>query len=81
MKVCNLIPGAIFEKGMCLGLLSYHPVWPHLSLVIWIMEDNRVIFDALSPDQELGEPTAILNRREIKTWIKDHSPEWTMIGS
>jgi hypothetical protein len=35
---------------------SVHPVWPHLMLVIWWLENEGWSFDALANSQEAGDP-------------------------
>jgi hypothetical protein len=34
-----------------------HPMYPALSLVVWVLADGATSFDALSIDQEVGQPT------------------------
>lgn len=73
MKVCDLTPGIVFEtdsgiKATLFAMLPQHPIYPTLSLVIWIMDDNTMEFDALHPNQELymGTATGLLTRNELQ---------------
>lgn len=70
MKISEIKPGMQFkvpglaQPAMVVAIQPEHPVWPHLSLVIWKMPDGFGVggkqmefsFDALAPHMELGEP-------------------------
>jgi hypothetical protein len=62
--VQHLKPGMFIKscdvEAMVIALVPNHPVWPHLSLVIWKMTkkshptDPDYSFDALNPNQVVG---------------------------
>src|SRR5216684_1250025 len=71
VKVSDLIPGDVVVKvGIDLqGLFvaqTRHPLWTELQLVIWCLSDDAWSFDALRPDQHVGEalPSTHAERQE-----------------
>lgn len=71
-KVSELHPGDIVEGQAGLPVESAtfiastdHPVWPHLKLVVWILDNGSVSLGAVDPSQEIGEvrPVSSVNRR------------------
>ena len=72
MRVRALTSGSVIElsgsrkRATCISVMEQHPVWPQLSLVVWILDDNTVSLDALHPAQEVGTEVEILNRDQLK---------------
>lgn len=58
-RVIDLVPGcrvALDESdGAIYVAQTVHPLWPHLQLVIWKLDDGTWSHDALSPVQHVGE--------------------------
>jgi hypothetical protein len=58
MRVADLMPGNIVSiEGI--GSATFvahteHPLWPHLRLVIWKLDDGTWSHDALDARQEVG---------------------------
>ena len=81
MKVNELTPGVVIECGvfraMCLAVIPEHPVWSDLSLVVWILDDGRVSFDALRPMRDVGNVAEVFNKEKIRAWLLSYQPEWT----
>lgn len=72
MRVRALTPGSVIqvmetEKATCIGVIEMHPVWPQLSLVIWVLEDGTVSLDALHPKQDVGKEIDLLDRDALKS--------------
>lgn len=56
--VNDLQPGDMVTLGGMSAVFiarTDHPLWPVLQLVVWRLDDGTASFDALSPDQEVGE--------------------------
>lgn len=59
-RVIDLQPGDHVTNGgesAVFIVRTQHPVWAVLQLVVWRLQDGTASFDALSPDQEVGEVT------------------------
>lgn len=60
MKVSELTPGDTIKAFAGLQATyvaqTEHPIWPWLRLVVWRMPDGSWSHDALSPQQDVGEP-------------------------
>ena len=60
VKVGDLVPGDIVENGPMkatfIGRHGHHPRYPNtaLNLVVWVLEDGTLSFDALLSEQEVG---------------------------
>lgn len=59
MKVRNLKSGDLIElageQAMVILTKSPHPFYPHCWLVVWSMSDGSLSWDALNPNQEVGD--------------------------
>jgi hypothetical protein len=59
MRVDELYPGDVIQvphgRKATFIVATQHPVWAHLRLVIWRMDDGEVMFDALHNAQDVGE--------------------------
>jgi hypothetical protein len=59
--VAELEPGTVMKTVLGTGTCichQPHPFYPGLELVLWVLDDGGVCFDALHPQQEIGEPVA-----------------------
>lgn len=71
MKVRDMRPGDVIANGdvwaTVIVVVTDHPYYPRsgLSLVIWRM-DHGVFFDALSPDQEIGDRMPRSGREQLR---------------
>lgn len=73
MKVEDLTPGDVIRNTFPEGPIeatfvarTMHPLWPHLELVIWRMQDGSWSHDALDRGQEIGDlvPCSVQDRTE-----------------
>lgn len=58
--VAELLPGDLVSNGGMSAVYitrTTHPIWPHLELVIWRMEDGSWSHDALLARQDVGAVT------------------------
>lgn len=68
VKVCDLEPGAVVANGgMFAAFISKmpHPYYVGLQLVVWRMEDGRVMLDALDLGQDVGVLHQAGNRERL----------------
>jgi hypothetical protein len=49
-----VIHSSLTDERGCYIQQAIHPVWPHLRLVIWRMEDGAIYLDALDSRQVVG---------------------------
>lgn len=68
-RIDELTPGDLVRHiGMSATFIARtaHPIWPHLQLVIWRLEDGSWSHDALDAGQEVGivEPTSDTDRQQ-----------------
>lgn len=66
--VYALVPGDIVATDDRSGTFitaTQHPLWPHLQLVIWRMDDGSWSHDALSAHQDVGtvQPADLFSRK------------------
>lgn len=62
-RVSDLMPGnkvTLLNRSAVFIARTEHPLWPHLQLVVWKMDDGTWSHDALNIDQHVGniEPWA-----------------------
>lgn len=78
-RVIDLVPGCRVTVDQIKATATYiaqtrHPLWPHLQLVIWKLDDGTWSHDALSPMQDVGriEPfTAEQLQRNLRAALLD----------
>jgi len=62
----NLVPGDEVEAfgvtSVFIGIITLHPIWPSLSLVVWRMGDGSYSLDALYIGTELPGTVDTTNR-------------------
>lgn len=69
-RIEELLPGnlvtAEFGRSATFVARCTHPLWPHLQLVTWKMDDGTWSHDALDHRQEVGdvEPSTFAQRQE-----------------
>lgn len=59
-QVSELLPGdLVSQAGMSAVFVTHcqHPIWPHLRMVIWRLDDGSWSHDALRADQDVGAIT------------------------
>jgi hypothetical protein len=60
--VMSLLPGDEVHQGgrsaLYIGRILHHPLFPRLTLVIWILDNGTYSLDALDLKQEVGTITA-----------------------
>lgn len=57
-RVSELSPGNVVEnfgRSAVFVAQTEHPIWPHLRLVIWKMDDGSWSHDALDARQDVGQ--------------------------
>jgi hypothetical protein len=69
VRVGSLWPGDVIEmlgRRACFIAQTDHPLWPHLRLVVWRMDDGSWSHDALSVWQDVGRAVVLdVQRPEI----------------
>jgi hypothetical protein len=67
VKLYELTPGNMVEipslgRSVFVGMISPHPLYPDLALVIWRMDNGTWSLDALLPGLELPDATEVTGR-------------------
>jgi hypothetical protein len=75
MTVEELLPGTriTLEGSPLIGTYieqTRHPLYPQLRLVVWVLSDDVISLDALSPQQEIGNPIDPQNLKARTYWLR-----------